>query len=82
MSENHSIFSSESELRNFIASSVWNDMRTDMLLWLEDVREQLETQPKKSILNKLQGNAEAIHRFLDLPAVLLEILEVQSSSRR
>lgn len=70
------LYSTESDLRNFLASSVWRDMANEMNLWLSDIREQLETTAELEILRRLQGNAEAVRRFLDLPQTLLDNLDL------
>ena len=75
------INSSPEELQRFISSAIWNDLCADINLWLIDISEQLEIQEDMSIIRKLQGNAEACRRFLDLPRVLLEHAEVELGNR-
>jgi hypothetical protein len=73
--------SSARELRDFLISSVWRDMRGEMLLWLDDIRSQLEVESNLDVIRKLQGNAEAVNKFLRLPEVLAEALEIEHGRR-
>lgn len=75
------INSSPEEIRSFISSRMWQDMCSDMNAWRDDIREQLEVQEDINVIRRLQGNIEAVHRFLDLPRVLLEHAEVELGNR-
>jgi len=46
-----------------------------MNAWLTDIREQLEVTQELDTLRRLQGNAEAVRRFLELPNQLKETIE-------
>jgi len=75
------IYSSESDFRNFLASNIWRDLSNEMTAWMSDIREQLEITAEIDTIRRLQGNVEAVHRFLDLPQTLLDILEASRSTR-
>jgi hypothetical protein len=70
----------EYELQNFISSQIWNTMCREMQIWLIDIHEQLEVTTETDILRKLQGNAEAVRRFLELPEQLLELVRMRHES--
>ena len=66
---------SEHEIQNFVQSNMWNVMCFEMNAWLTDIREQLEVTQELDTLRRLQGNAEAVRRFLELPNQLKETIE-------
>jgi hypothetical protein len=68
----------EHELQNFISSNIWTTMCREMQTWLIDIHEQLEVTTEADILRKLQGNAEAVRRFLELPRQLLDLVNARS----
>ena len=74
-------FSTARELRDFIISSVWRDLRNEVTQWLDDIRTQLEVESNVDIIRRLQGNAEAINKFLRLPEVLAESMELENGRR-
>ena len=74
-------FSTARELRDFIISSVWRDLRNEITQWLDDIRTQLEVESNVDIIRRLQGNAEAINKFLRLPEVLAESMELENGRR-
>lgn len=75
------LISSSRELRDFILSSVWRDIRSELLLWLDDIRSQLEVANEVEVLRKLQGNAEAVNRMLRLPEILAEAAEIDNGRK-
>lgn len=58
----------------FEHSHIWKDIKHELGLWLEDMRNELEdpsmVQTDK-ILHRLGGNAETLRRVLDLPDSLV-----------
>lgn len=66
------------ELQQFISSNMWNTMCREMQVWLIDIQEQLEVTTEVDILRKLQGNAEAVRRFLELPEQLIELVKMRN----
>lgn len=68
------------EVRQFMHSNVWRDMHSEMEAWLNDIRDQLEQAQELDILRRLQGNAEAVNRFLQLPESLIEIFEIDANA--
>lgn len=81
MEQRDRIYSSETDFRNFLSSNLWRDLSNEMNAWLNDIREQLEITAEVDTIRRLQGNVEAVRRFLDLPQTLLDILEVDRSNR-
>lgn len=78
---NSELNSSARELRDFILSAVWRDLRSEMFQWLDDIRTQLEVEDQLDIIRKLQGNAEAVNKFLRLPEILAESMEIENGRR-
>lgn len=72
------------EFRDFILSPIWRDLRSELFQWIDDIRTQLEVESNVDVIRRLQGNAEAVNKFLRLPEVLAEAAEVenQRNSRR
>jgi hypothetical protein len=68
------------DLRRFTFSNIWRDLSSEMTAWKEDIRDQLEICTEPQTLSRLQGNAEAVNRFLELPTSLIEILEVDAQA--
>lgn len=69
------LLSTAVQLKDFINSSIWADMKREVQVWLDDVRNQLEQETNIEIYRRLQGNAEACRYFLGLPEVLVAALE-------
>lgn len=63
------------QLRSFLGSPVWADMKEEVMTWLNDIRNQLEETTNIEISRRLQGNAEACRYFLSLPDSLIEAME-------
>lgn len=63
--------------KDFLESRVWSDIKEELEVWLNDIRDSLE-DPDRDInikqMNVLQGNAQAVRRILDLPRVMYEEL--------
>lgn len=78
---NSELNSSARELRDFILSAVWRDLRSEMFQWLDDIRTQLEVEDQLDVIRKLQGNAEAVNKFLRLPEILAESMEIENGRR-
>jgi hypothetical protein len=74
MEQRDRLYSTETDLRNFLSSNIWRDLSNEMDAWMQDIRAQLEVTQEIDILRRLQGNVEAVHRFLDLPQTLLDII--------
>lgn len=69
----------EHELQNFIQSNVWRVLSNELQVWLNDIRAQLEVTEQIDVLRKLQGNAEAVRRALELPQHLLDLISAGGS---
>jgi hypothetical protein len=68
-------------MRDFIISAIWRDLRDELHQWLEDIRNQLEIESNVEIIRRLQGNAEAVNRFIRLPEVMVEAMEMDYGRR-
>jgi len=79
--QNQRLLSSKNQLQDFVKySPIWKDMETEMKAWLKDIRDQLENNDGSMsyrILDRLGGNAESIRNLLNLPYILIEILDNQ-----
>ena len=64
--------SSSAVFEEFLESSIWEDMRHELDLWLEDIRQSLEDAGDHAILLRLQGNAEFVRKAKNLPANILD----------
>jgi hypothetical protein len=65
--------SSANSFQEFIDSSIWKDMTYELNIWLEGIRDALESKektPDLETLKELQGGADIIRRVLLMPSVL------------
>ena len=69
--------SSLHEVDFFLGSHVWDDMQNDFLLWLESVRDDIESASTWESVCRYQGRAEAMRFVLKWAENLREILEEQ-----
>lgn len=65
------IRSSEKKIEDFLASDIWKDMKDEVTVWRETLRDKLETDYTKEDA----GRSEACGYFLRLPEVILEDLK-------
>jgi hypothetical protein len=65
------------DYEEFLESSIWAHLSEELQNWLHQVHEQLETEVALDAMYRLQGNAEAIRRFMQLPVIAKEILSVK-----
>lgn len=70
------ILASYSAHNDFRAGILWMDYEHELRAWLDDVRNQLETEQDISVVRHLQGVAEACRNFLLLPDNILEALRI------
>jgi len=71
------LISSPREMEDFIMSPGWTDIKNQITVWLEDVRDTLEDPDNILLdrtLHRLGGNAESLRRVLALPSVTLASL--------
>jgi len=77
------ILSSIGQLIDFKENSiVWKDIKNELHVWLEDIRDLLENPDgdmSVRVLDRLGGNAETLRNILALPEVLIDILEGQKN---
>ena len=69
--------SSLHEVDFFLGGHVWQDMQRDFDLWLESVRDDMETADSVDELRRCQGRAEAMRFVLKWAENLRNILEEQ-----
>jgi hypothetical protein len=65
--------SSSNSFQEFINSSIWKDMTYELNLWLEGIRDALESKDKTPdliTLKELQGGADIIRRVLLMPSII------------
>ena len=70
--------SSVGMLKDFTEGVVWQDLKDELGLWLEDIRNRLEDSDNTLFpedIKRLQGNAEAVRNVLMLPENLILNLE-------
>jgi len=77
--------SSAEDFKSFMDSSIWRDMKGEIELWIEQIRNSLET-PESSEDDEsddsLRGSAKALRRVLAMPEVIRgTILEDRDDSR-
>ena len=66
----------EGDLEEFLKSKLWQDMKTEVTIWRETLRDQLELKSDE----RLGGAAEACGYFLQLPQVILEDLQSEKET--
>lgn len=64
--------SSPRMFEEFLKSSIWEDMKYEMGLWLDDIRHALENTDDHASLLRLQGSAEFVRKAENLPMNVLE----------
>jgi len=64
--------SSPRMFEEFLKSSLWADIDHELDLWLEDIRQALESADEHTALLRLQGSAEFVRKVKNLPANVLE----------
>uniref|UniRef100_A0A6H1ZGX1 Uncharacterized protein n=1 Tax=viral metagenome TaxID=1070528 RepID=A0A6H1ZGX1_9ZZZZ len=71
--------SSSNQFEEFLSSTVWTDIKGELNIWLEGVRDGLEdTDSDEKDLFRNQGRAEAVRYLLSLPETIRDtILEDQ-----
>jgi len=62
--------------REFRNSSVWYELKKELNVWLENVRDHLESSATdENELYRNQGRADAVRYLLGLPRVMQEVFE-------
>ena len=65
--------SSSNSFQEFMNSSIWKDMSYELNLWLEGIRDALESKDKTPdlvTLKELQGGADILRRVLLMPSII------------
>jgi hypothetical protein len=68
--EAHPLKSSRHQRAEFFRSFIWQDIQTEFLEWLEQIRTELEVEDDIDIIRRLQGNAEALRKMLMIQETL------------
>ena len=69
--------SSSALFEEFLQSTIWADINSELNVWLEGVRDGLEDpQASERDLFRNQGRAEAIRYVLSLPQVIRETIKI------
>ena len=61
--------------KDFLASAIWRDMKTEINQWIEIIRGILGSSDKPRELFRTQGRLEACTNVLELPDNMVNILE-------
>mgnify|MGYP003393764743 CR=1 FL=1 len=61
--------------KDFLASAIWHDMKTEIGQWVEVIRSSLGSDDEPRELFRMQGRLEACENVLELPDNMLSILE-------
>jgi len=67
--------SSEENFRSFLESSIWRDMKAELNIWLEQIRNALEDPNDDETLEsteRLRGAAKMAKRVLAMPEVIMQ----------
>lgn len=67
--------STSREVKDFIDSFVWKDMKANLTRWLNDMNEVLDNADDMTEIYRTQGRKQAIQFFLQEPYMMLEALE-------
>ncbi len=88
------INSTRDQLKDFIESVLWDDIKNELLMWregfqneLNGIIEEASTSSPSTVqflihLGDLNGRLKAVDYFLSLPSVLLDILEAQKKEKK
>ena len=60
----------------FLISLVWKDLSSEVSVWLEEIRDTLETLDDSAEYYRLQGCAKACRYFLGLPQSIIDQYEI------
>lgn len=79
--EEQRIYASLIEYEKLLESYVWNDLKFEVNVWLEDIRSKLETEDDIGEIKRFQGIAEACRHFMNLPQSIVDALKVDRDGR-
>lgn len=65
------------QIESFAKGPIWEDLRRQLLLWIEAGRDEMENCADMIPVAKLQGRTEAFREMMDLPAVLASAVAVE-----
>lgn len=65
-----------SEWRAFKESSIWDDICQELDIWIEEIRNQLESEEiDLGVVKALRGSAKALRHVKELPDNLIHLAE-------
>jgi hypothetical protein len=83
MSRDIKITSSKLQLKDFIESNIWKDLRRELKIWSRLARDEYDTVSDLVQLGKVQGRREAVGYLLELPNIFIqEIIEKEIENGR
>ena len=63
-------------IRNFLEGAIWHDIETTLEQALEMTRDGLEVAASWEKTMRLQQDADCLKRFIEMPRVILDDLEI------
>jgi hypothetical protein len=77
MEKQHSenIQSSIAKFEEFVESQIWKDLKSELIVWKEDIQSIQDNVSDEKELFRCQGRKEAINNFLVLPETIIDYLE-------
>jgi len=76
------VLSTESQLRTFKESSIWEDMQKELHLWMLMLQTSYDNCDSLSEVKLIQGRREAVRHLLALPDNLLEGAKAQREKEK
>jgi len=74
--------STAGQFEEFLNSTIWTDMKSELHVWLEGVRDGLEdTESDEKDLYRNQGRADAVRYLLSLPETIRDHLVDEQKQR-
>lgn len=73
-------------LEEFKDSAIWQDFLSELALWKEQIRTELEAVELVSVdaemmrVSELRGNLKALVYFKDLPNILIRKIEIEKEN--
>ena len=61
--------------KDFLASAIWLDMKTEISQWIEVIRGSLGSNDEPRELFRMQGRLDVCENVLEFPTSMLDILE-------
>lgn len=72
------IESTMEQIQHFTDGAIWEDIRRQLILWIEDKRNALEDCDDISTIKWVQGHINAYRQLMELPGILAAAVAVES----